>query len=289
MKKIFAFLLIAIVAFSCGGDKDDQLVVIKTNMGEIKLVLFDETPLHKENFLKLARESKYDSTIFHRVIDGFMIQGGDVNAKKGERGSVSYTVPAEIQEIVTGKFLHTKGAVAAARLSDEQNPQRASSGCQFYIVDGTVQEEFIIGADWDKLAKGMRMLLQDTKYSYLLDSIRAIQQSGGNNNDVNRFIYKNRQLCEDNLGIDVSPAYTQEQIDVYSTEGGAFQLDGAYTVFGRVVEGLDVIDKIAAVKTLGERPEKNIGMLIELIPMNKADITEEYGITFPVAAAEPIN
>ena len=116
MKKLLTFLSIAVIAIACGGGKDDQLVVVKTSMGDIKLVLFDETPLHKANFLKLAREGKYDSTLFHRVIDGFMIQGGDVNARKGSENTIDYTIPSEIQENITGKFLHTRGAVAAAKL-----------------------------------------------------------------------------------------------------------------------------------------------------------------------------
>lgn len=288
MKKLLTFLFIATVAFACGGGKDDQLVVIKTNMGDIKLVLFDETPLHKANFLKLAEEGKYDSTIFHRVIDGFMIQGGDVNAKKGEKASVAYTIPAEIQENVTGKFLHTRGAVAAARLGDDINPEKASSGCQFYIVDGTVYEEYVIGADWENLAKGMRMLMQDKKYAFMLDSINIIRENGGGNQEINKCIYRNRDLVNKNLGIEVNSDFTDEQIEAYTTVGGAFQLDGGYTVFGRVVEGLDVVDKIAAVKTVGERPQKNLGMLIELVPMDKSEITDKYGIEFPTANEVPL-
>ncbi|MEL6561138.1 MAG: peptidylprolyl isomerase [Bacteroidota bacterium] len=286
MKKLLTFLLIISVAFACGGDKDDQLVVIKTNMGDIKLVLFDETPLHKANFLKLAREGKYDSTLFHRVIDGFMIQGGDVNAKKGSENAVDYTIPAEIQGNVTGKFLHTRGAVAAAKLGDDVNPEKASSGCQFYIVDGTVFEEYMIGANWKNLIDGMKMLLQDKNYAFLLDSVRNITENGGGNKEVSQCYYRNRHLVEESLGADVDGPLTPEQLVAYTTVGGAYHLDGEHTVFGRVVEGMEVVDKIAAVKTRNERPLKNLGMRIELEPMNKSDITEEYGITFPESKEE---
>ncbi len=119
----------------------DQLVTIQTPQGDIRLVLFEDTPLHKENFLKLAKEGYYDGTTFHRVIDGFMIQGGDPNTKDSDprndgTGNPGYTVPAEIKPI----HKHVRGAVAAARQGDYTNPQRASSGSQFYIVqnpDGT--------------------------------------------------------------------------------------------------------------------------------------------------------
>lgn len=274
-------MMILMVMISCTEEKDDYLVTIKTNMGEIKLVLFDETPLHKENFIKLAKEGKFDSTIFHRVIDGFMIQGGDINAKKGEKGTINYTIPAEIQEEVTGKFLHTRGAVAAARMGDQMNPQKASSGSQFYIVDGTVYERYLLDADWNKLTKGMRMLLQDTKFAYLLDSVNVLRENGGTNEDFNKFFYRNRHLVEENLNMDVSTNFSDEQIEAYTTIGGAYGLDNEYTVFGRVVEGMDVVDKIAAVATVRDRPKTNIGMLVELEPMNKSEITEKYGITFP--------
>ena len=279
------FIVIATVFFSCGDQKDDYLVTIKTNMGEIKLVLFDETPLHKANFIKLAKEGKYDSTIFHRVIDGFMIQGGDINAKKGQTEKIDYTIPAEIQENVTGQFLHTRGAVAAARMGDDVNPEKASSGSQFYIVDGTVYDKYLLDADWKKLSKGMRMLLQDTKFAYLLDSINIIRENGGTNDDINKFVYRNRHLVEENLNMDVSTNFTDEQIEAYTTIGGAYGLDNEYTVFGRVVEGMEVVHKIAAVQTVRERPKTNLGMIIELEPMNKAEITEKYGITFPESSA----
>jgi cyclophilin family peptidyl-prolyl cis-trans isomerase len=125
-----ALLPMAVLAQKAPKGKD-QLVTISTPMGEMKLVLFDDTPLHKENFLKLAREGFYNGTTFHRVIDGFMIQGGDPKTKEGNTTNVDYNVPAEILP----KYKHVRGAVAAARLGDQVNPQRASSGSQFYIVE----------------------------------------------------------------------------------------------------------------------------------------------------------
>lgn len=281
MKNIL-ILSLALLALACGPKKDDNLIVVKTDMGEIKFVLFDETPKHKENFLKLANSGKYNGTIFHRVIDGFMIQGGDVNAKKGEAGSVGYTIPAEIPEKVSGKFMHTRGAVAAARLGDDVNPDKESSGCQFYIVDGTKFEEYYLGADWNKLSQGFRTLMDsaDQQYKYLSDSINAIIANGGRNEAINKFIYTCKDVIEKDLQIDCSSSFTEEQLEAYTTIGGAFQLDGGYTVFGRVVEGFEVIDEIARVKTRGERPEENIKIEIEVIPMDKAEITAEYGVDF---------
>ncbi|MEL7145340.1 MAG: peptidylprolyl isomerase [Bacteroidota bacterium] len=281
--KNLLILSLALLVFACGPGKDDNLIVVKTDLGDIKFVLFDETPKHKENFLKLAESGKYDGTIFHRVIDGFMIQGGDVNAKEGEAGTVDYTVPAEIPDKVSGKFMHTRGAVAAARLGDDINPEKASSGCQFYIVDGTVFDEYYIGADWNKLSEGFKTLMTDSanqEYQYLADSINSIIASGGRNEAINKFIYSCKDIVEDALNIDANPPFSQEQLEAYTTIGGAFQLDGGYTVFGRVVEGFDVIDEIAKAKTKGERPEENIKMEVEVIPMNKAEIAEQYGVDF---------
>ena len=178
-------------------DKMTQ-VLLKTTYGDITIALYDETPEHKANFLKLVNDHFYDGLLFHRIIQGFMIQGGDPdskNAKPGQMlgsGDLGYTIPAEF---VSGRF-HKRGAVAAAREGDQVNPQKASSGSQFYIVDGTVYDN-----------EKMNMISQRT-------------------------------------GIIFSP----EQVETYTTIGGAPWLDDNYTVFGEVVSGMDVVDKIAAQK-----------------------------------------
>ncbi|GAB3527745.1 peptidylprolyl isomerase [Pontibacter brevis] len=179
----------------------DQLVTIETPQGEIKLVLFDDTPQHKENFLKLAKEGFYDGTTFHRVIDGFMIQGGDPNTKDDEpandgTGSPGYTVPAEINPA----HRHVRGAVAAARQDDRVNPSRASSGSQFYIVEN---------------------------------------------------------------------------------HEGTPMLDEVYTVFGQVVDGLDVIDKIAEQpKGARDRPLSDIKMKVKVENVRKRKIERKYNYDY---------
>lgn len=280
--KYFLIGALALFVLACGPTKDDNLIVVKTDMGEIKFILFDETPKHKENFLKLAKAGKYNGTIFHRVIDGFMIQGGDVNAKKGEAGSIDYTLPAEIQESVSGKFMHSRGAVAAPRWGDKDNPERNSNGSQFYIVDGTIYDEYLLGADWQELSPGFDELMksEDKKYQYLVDSVSAIITNGGKQKEIYQFMYRCKEIVETELNIDASSDLTPEQLEAYTTVGGALGLDGGYTVFGRVVEGLDVIDKIARVKTKGERPEENIKMEVEVIPMDKAEIAARYNVNF---------
>lgn len=203
-------------------------VVISTAYGDIKIKLYDDTPLHKANFLKLASEGLYDSTLFHRIIKDFMIQGGDPYSKDPAKknmagtGGPGYTLPAEI----TAAHYHKKGALAAARMGDQMNPKRESSGSQFYIVQGKPATP----AELDRIEK-------------------SIQMATGN---------KEFKLSE-------------EARAAYTTVGGTPFLDMQYTVFGEVIEGLDVIDKIAAVKTVpGDRPEKDVMMTMKvLVKMKK--------------------
>lgn len=187
-------------------------VLLKTTFGDITIALYDDTPEHKANFIKLVNGNFYDGVLFHRIIKGFMIQGGDPDsktAKAGQRlgsGDVGYTIPAEF---VTGRF-HKRGAVCAARMGDNVNPQKASSGCQFYIVDGTVYDN---------------------------DKLNMIAQRTGK-------------------------TFSPEQVQAYTTVGGAPFLDGDYTVFGEVIEGMDVVDKIAAQPKDGaDRPLEDIKII----------------------------
>ena len=187
---------------------------IETTEGTIQFRLYDETPLHQENFNKLCKEGFYDGVIFHRVIKNFMIQTGDPDSKNptpGGRygsGGPGYTIPAEINPTL----FHKKGAVAAARLGDMANPKKASSGSQFYIVVGEV---------------------------YTLEQLQRFE--------------KDMQRRDPNF------KFSEEAIQAYTTIGGTPHLDGAYTVFGEVTEGLEVVDKIAKTPTShGDRPEQDI-------------------------------
>ena len=185
----------------------ETLVLIKTTKGNITVKLYNDTPLHRDNFIKLINEGWYNNSPFHRVINNFMIQGGH-----NQDGSVDpgYTIPAEFR----ANHFHKKGALAAARQGDQVNPQRASSGCQFYIVQGQILTEAHIE------------------------------------------MYKQR------YGL----TFTPEQVEAYTTVGGTPHLDGQYTVFGEVVEGLEIVDAIAKVKTgYMDVPVEPVVMSIEIL------------------------
>ena len=191
-------------------------IKISTEHGDIVLKLYNETPEHRDNFLKLVGEGFYDGTLFHRVINQFMIQGGDPGSRNAEPGQMlgsggpDYTIPAEI---IPG-LIHKKGALAAARQGDHVNPERRSSGSQFYIVHGRT------------------------------------------------FSFEDIDTMEERMGAGL----TAKQRNTYTTVGGAPHLDGAYTVFGEVVSGLEVVDKIAAIETgVADRPVVDIPMTITII------------------------
>lgn len=222
MKRIFVFLIGVLLIQTSIAQKEIVLkkkdrkkdVLLQTSMGDMLIRLSDSTPLHRDNFLKLVKQHYYDSSLFHRVINNFMIQGGDPSSKNAPagkplgEGGPSYTIPAEF----IPSLFHKKGVIAAAREGDNVNPQKASNGSQFYITQG---KKFTDGA---------------------LDTLEAFRLNG-------------RKI----------PA---EQREVYKTLGGTPHLDQGYTVFGEVVDGLDVIDKIAAVPTSKaadrDRPLENV-------------------------------
>ncbi len=198
------------------GPPEDCLVLMETSFGNMLIKLFEETPKHQENFVKLVEEGYYDSLLFHRVIDGFMIQGGDPaskNAPAGKplgMGGPGYTVPAEFVD----SLMHQKGALAAARTGDNVNPQKASSGSQFYIVHGGELNDAMLNE---------------------IESRKGIR-------------------------------YTKKEKETYLKNGGAPFLDREYTVFGQVIEGLEIIDKIAKVPKDGrDRPKNDIRMKLRVI------------------------
>jgi cyclophilin family peptidyl-prolyl cis-trans isomerase len=226
IKKIFSCAVLFILVFNNGciaqKGKKQAKVLISTSYGDIKIALYNETPKHRDNFIKLVKEQFYDSTLFHRVINTFMIQGGDPESKNAKagialgNGGPGYTVPAEFNSTL----IHKKGALAAARMGDNVNPNKESSGSQFYIVQGKTMPK----ADLEKIIQG-----------------------------------KNMRRTEPIV-------YTDEQYKIYEEIGGTPFLDMDYTVFGEVIEGLDVIDKIAAVeKDRRDRPKEDIKMTIKIV------------------------
>ncbi|MCF6358857.1 MAG: peptidylprolyl isomerase, partial [Draconibacterium sp.] len=266
MKSIAFLILIALFAtVSCTSSVktvNNSVVLIKTEFGEIKVKLYDDTPKHKENFIKLVNDGFYNDLLFHRVINHFMIQGGDprsLNAGKNIMlggGGPDYTLPAEI----IPKYYHKKGARAAARTGNARNPERRSSGSQFYIIQGKVynQEELDL----------MEIRINDQKKEELLkkhlsamkDEIIEFKKNDDRVGFDKRFT-EERELVDSIYAAGPQFAYTEEQRKAYTTIGGYPSLDGEYTIFGEVVEGLDVLDKIAAVETdKQDRPINNITM-----------------------------
>lgn len=193
-------------------ENNEILVQIETTKGKMIVKLYNETPLHRDNFVKLVKEKYYDGLLFHRVIENFMIQGGDPdsrNAPQGQtlgNGGPNYTIPAEFKSTL----IHKKGVLAAARTADNINPKKESSGSQFYIVQGKI--------------------FDDTQLEYIHSKTGTL--------------------------------YSDEQKEIYKTIGGTPHLDGSYTVFGEVIEGFDVIDKIAAEKTdQADRPIEDVKII----------------------------
>ena len=271
-------LLLAILLVGCQSEdpNDDYLITIHTAKGDMKVILFEETPLHKANFVELAKSGRYDSTLWHRVIEDFMIQGGDVYKKEDKEEPESKRVPAEF---VKGIY-HTKGALAAARQGDKYNPEKKSSSCQFYIVQGIGYEQ--LNTDLYTLNAKMGELIRMEKYADLatkFQSLAVAQDTRG----MNQLAFENKELVEKEFGISLSkPVVKDEAKEAYKDSGGTPFLDGEYTVFGKVVEGLEVIDAIAGVTTLpGDRPAQNLYLTMEVKRIPKTEITKKYGYEYP--------
>tara|TARA_Y100000766_G_scaffold116550_1_gene100217 strand:+ start:3345 stop:4220 length:876 start_codon:yes stop_codon:yes gene_type:complete len=283
-QKITFVIIISSIAIACGLTKnpkteneilnvneshESNLFIISTKFGDMKVMLSDETPLHRDNFKKLVSDSFYNETLFHRVIDGFMIQGGDPNsknAKPGQQlgiGNFDYTIPSEFNS----KLIHKRGALAAARQSDAVNPQKKSSGCQFYIVDGKKVNERALKSIskrkeiMKKRALGSQILEKPSNSRLKKDFLRVRQM--GLKDSIN-FYGTIIQKQIDELFQGQEFIYTQEQIALYDSIGGTPSLDMEYTVFGEVIDGLNVIDSISTQqKDKMNRPYEDIKMTIK--------------------------
>ena len=239
-----------------------QKVKIQTMLGDIIVRLYDETPIHRDNFIKLVKEGYYDGTLFHRVIKDFMIQGGDPDSKGAPAGKMlgvggpDYTLEAEIKE---GLF-HKRGALAAARQGDEVNPERRSSGSQFYIVWGQVYNE----GQLRQFSKQMKMQKIQSAFNQLASEHRdEIMQLRRERNRAGLQELQDRLATEAEKQAANFAGLTEEQMKIYSTIGGTPHLDGQYTVFGEVEEGLDVVEMIQASATgRGDRPVDDLEMRI---------------------------
>lgn len=240
-----------------------SLVKISTTLGDITVRLYDETPLHRDNFLKLAGEGYYDGTLFHRVIKNFMVQGGDPNSKGAAPGAhlgaggPSYTIPAEFNM----NLIHKKGALAAARQGDEVNPEKRSSGSQFYIVTGEVYSAGKLTQLERQMAQQQLQSIFDNLVVEHRNEILDLRKKRDNAGlmKLQEDLQKQTMAKAKEMG---DPKYTDAQREVYTTIGGTPFLDQNYTVFGEVIEGIEVVDKIQEAKTQpGDRPVEDITIL----------------------------
>ena len=233
-------------------------------LGDIVVRLYDETPIHRDNFVKLVKAGYYDGTLFHRVIKDFMIQGGDPDSKGVPAGKMlgvggpDYTLEAEIKD---GLF-HKRGALAAARQGDEVNPERRSSGSQFYIVWGQVYHE----GQLRQFSKQMKMQKVQAAFNQLAAQHRTeIMQLRRERNQAGLQELQDKLVAEAQAQVN-GEGLTEEQLKLYSTIGGTPHLDGQYTVFGEVEEGLDVVEMIQQTSTgRGDRPVDDIEMKVMVV------------------------
>lgn len=263
---LLTILVCGLTACKPGQKKEENMeketkLKIETSAGDITVKLYNETPKHRDNFIKLVKDGTYEGTLFHRVIKDFMIQAGDPESKKAPKGKmlgagdVGYTVPAEF---VYPKYFHKKGALSAARQGDNVNPKKESSGCQFYIVTGKVYN--------DSTLLGMESQMNENKINVIFNTLaqkhmKEIYKMRKENDENGLYELQEKLFAEAEAEVAKQPEFhfTPEQIEAYTTVGGTPHLDGEYTVFGEVIEGMDIVDKIQQVKTdRSDRPEEDV-------------------------------
>lgn len=259
MKKLLTLIFITLM-ISINANAE-PIVDIRTTLGDIKVKLYDDTPIHRDNFLKLVKEGYYDGVLFHRVIKDFMVQTGDPNSKTADSttmlgsGDPSYTLEAEI---LYPKHYHKYGALAAARTGDQVNPERRSSGSQFYIVTGEKQSERTL----DAMTQRANMQRKQQYFNKLskdhFDEIKALRMA----NDTVGLENLRLKLAEQTEAAVKDEPMPDEIKEAYINQGGTPHLDGQYTVFGEVIEGMDVVEKIQNVETgTADRPKEDIRIL----------------------------
>ena len=270
--KQMSVMLILISNYYFAQTLSKETVLIETSFGNMKVKLYNETPLHKANFLKLVNQHFYDSLLFHRIIEGFMIQGGDPYSKHADAftllgdSDLHYTIPAEFNP----NLFHKKGVICAARNGDDVNPEKASSAVQFYIVQGKVRNEDDFKKFEKRINKDLVNKLNADRLSMPENAIlkQQIEIFKAQKNQDSLLVY-NKKL-DDLITVDYEKAtkyvISKAHKDVYRTIGGTPHLDNNYTVFGEVIDGIDVIDKIAKEKTnKNDRPLTNIRMKIYVL------------------------
>jgi len=246
-KRIFSFsFLFLLFACNAPGGNENTVILIKTSLGDIKIRLYDDTPIHRDNFIKLVNSGFYEGISFHRVINNFMIQAGDPVTRtfpiaKSADSLNTYTIPAEF----TKQHFHKKGALAAAREGNDVNPEMRSSGTHFYIVQGVkFTDEELITAE-NRINSNLKQALFSKLLQQIADSARLSGTPLSEGEVQERASSKMFQYLVTNENYKIP----EDQRIVYKEIGGVPRLDGTYTVFGEVLEGIDVVDNIAAVKT----------------------------------------
>lgn len=271
MKKLALIIVCTglFVNMSCGlSDKNSETSVqLETEFGTMKIKLYNETPLHRDNFLKLTKEGFYTGLLFHRVIQNFMIQGGDPASKNAEAGKqlgggdLGYTIPAELNPA----FFHRKGILAAARQGDQTNPEKRSSASQFYILQGKVFRNGELDSLLTKLEETRKMNLLQQRVKTIEAELNKLGAEGKQEEMMARFNALKEEVTAEAAKLPPL-TITEAQRKAYTTVGGYPSLDNGYTIFGEVTEGLEVLDKIAEQPVdQFNRPQKDIRFTITLL------------------------
>jgi len=256
--KKFILLPFILLFHACSAPEGNTntLILIKTTLGDIKIKLYDGTPVHRDNFIKLVKDGIYDGVSFHRVIKDFMIQSGDpatrTNQSKSSPDSINtFTIPSEFNL----SYFHKRGALAAARTGNEENPEMRSSGTQFYIVQGVKYDDTQLDQAEQRINSNIKQALFNRFVRHISDSLTS---TGKNASDSEVQEIASVKMF-DYLSANTSYKIPEDQRNTYKSIGGVPRLDGTYTVFGEVTEGMDVVDRIASVATdSNDRPLTDI-------------------------------
>jgi len=259
-KKIL-FIPFVLIINSCNAPQgnNNTVVLIKTTLGDIKIKLYDGTPIHRDNFIYLVKKGYYDNVSFHRIIMDFMIQAGDLSTRPAQAKTIpdslnSYTIPSEFNP----SYFHKKGALAAARTGNEENPEMRSSGTQFYIVQGVKYSDSELALAEQRINSNIKQALFNKLIKQTSDSLGLSGKPASEAEIQNIASIKMFEYLSGNSNYKIP----EDHWNIYKSLGGVPRLDGSYTVFGEVTEGLEVVDKIAAVSTdSNDKPLNDIRIL----------------------------